>query len=97
MNPDDNEVSDSIIHHLTTALHLNQFTKNWLSQTLNGFLAQKANVYPINKYNHAVIRYIVDPPYDTDPNINAKIAEKSFIKSEYSFHLDSTMENLIKL
>ena len=89
-NPTDNELCDSLIQKLTTALHLNQFTAIGLNQTLNRFIAQKANRLSINHYDHTGTRYMEDSPYDDDPNINPQLTEKFFINSKYFLQLDST-------
>ena len=44
------------LHHLTTTLHEKQFTIIVLNQTLNRFVAQKANRLFINHYDHAIAR-----------------------------------------
>ena len=69
-NSANNKLCDTIIHHLTTALHENQFTTIGLNQTLNRFIAPKANQLSINHFVHAVARYMEEYPYDDDPNIN---------------------------
>ena len=93
-NPADNELCDTIIHHLTTALHENQFTTIGLNQTLNRFIAPKPNRFSINHYDHAVNRYMKDSPNDDDPNTHPQQTESFFKKSEYIFHLDSTNKKL---
>ena len=79
-NPVDNELCDIIIHHLIIALHENQFTSIGLSQTLNRFVAPKANQFYLNHYDYAVAMYMENSPYDIDPNINPQLTEIFFIK-----------------
>ena len=87
-NTADNELCDNIIHHLTAALHENHFITIGLSQTLNRFIAPKANRLSINPYDHAVIRYMEDSLLDDDPNVYPQQTEKIYIKSD--LQLDST-------
>ena len=58
-NTADNEFRDKIIHHLTTALQENQFITIGLSQTLNRFIAPKANTLSINPYDLVYGRFPV--------------------------------------
>ena len=44
-----------------------------------------------NHYDQAVTRFMETSVYDDDPN--PQLTEKIFIKSEYIFHLDSTLKN----
>ena len=74
-NPEDNELCNSIIHQLTTALNANHFTTIELGQTLNRFIAPRANRFSINNYDHAVTRYMEDTPKEDDPNINPDYRE----------------------
>ena len=57
-NQEDNDLCQTRLHHLTTALHEEQFTTIGLTQTLNSFVAQKANRSSINHYDHAIARYM---------------------------------------
>ena len=59
-NQEDNDLCQSRIDHLATALHEKQFTTIGLTQTLNRFVAQKANQFSINHYDHATARYMED-------------------------------------
>ena len=96
-NRTDNELCDSLILQLTTALHLNHFITIGWNQTLNRVIAQKANRFSINHYDHTVTRYMENSPYDDDPNINPQLTEKFFIKSVYFFHLDSTIKKIYRI
>ena len=44
------------LYILTTALHKKKFTTIGLNQTLNGFIAQKADRFSINHFDHAIAR-----------------------------------------
>ena len=62
-----------------------------MSHVLNRFIAQKSNQFSFAHYDHTVIRYMEDSPYDTDP---AKIAPQTecfffFTKTDHSFELHS--------
>ena len=80
-NPDDNEICQSRLHHLTRALHEKQFTIIGLTQPLNRFVAQKANRISINHYDHAIARYMEEKVLEEDENTIPQITEKFFIKS----------------
>ena len=58
---------------------------HWTNQTLNRFVAQKANRFCINHYNHAIARYIEDTFLEDDTNANPQLTETFFIKSQYVF------------
>ena len=84
-NPADIALRDTIIHHLTIALHVDQFTTIGLNQTLNRFIAPTANWFSIKCYDHAVTRSMEDYPYDDDPKIKLKLTEIfSYYQNLYS-------------
>ena len=96
-NPtEDNEVRHTRLHHLTTALHEKQFTAIGLTQILNRFIAQKANQFSINHYDHAIARYMEGTFLEDDTNANPHLTEKIFIKSQYVFVINCMNKNLIK-
>ena len=88
--PEDNELYNSIIHQLTTALSQNQFIAIALNQTLNRVKSTRDNRFLIKHYDHTVTRYMEDTPHENNPNTYPQLTEIFFIKSEYLFHLDST-------
>ena len=92
-NPTDNKLCDSLNFQLTTTFHLNQLTTIGLSQIPSRFIAQKANRFSFNHYDHTVTRYMEDSPYDNDPNYNPQLNEKFFSNSVYFFHLNSPKIN----
>ena len=75
-NPEYNELCQSRPHELTTPLYGNQFTTIGLIQTLNRFIAPRANRFSINLYNHAITRYMEDNSNKDDPNTNPPLTEK---------------------
>ena len=56
------------------------------------FIARKSSQFFINHYDHTIIRYTEDSPYDTDPAVNSQLTENNSMKTEYIFHVDSTNE-----
>ena len=80
-NPDDNDLCQTRLYHLTTALREKQFTTIRLNQTLNRITAQKVNRFSINHYDHAIARPNEDSFLDDDTNANPQITEKIFKKS----------------
>ena len=78
-NQEGNELCQTRLHHLTTAIHEKQFTTIGLTQTLNRFVAPKANRFSINHYDHAIARYMENTCLKTNP----QKTEKFFIKSQY--------------
>ena len=84
-NPKNNELCQTRLHHLTTALHEKQFTTIGLTQTLKRFVAQKANRFSIIHYDPAVARYMDDTFLEDDKNNKSQLIEKCFIKSQYVF------------
>ena len=87
-NPDDNELCQNRLYHLTTALHKKQFTTIGLNQTLTRFFTQKANRFSINQYDHAIARPNEDIFSNDDTNANHQLTEKFFIKSSYIFTIN---------
>ena len=87
---EDNELCHSFIHQLTTVFNENQFTAVGLSQTLNRFIAPRADIFAITHYNHAVTRYMADTPHEDVPSTNPQLIEKNLIRWDYTFHLDGT-------
>ena len=77
--PADNEISQSRLPQLTTALHEKQFTTLGLTQTLNRFVAEKPNRFSIKHYNHAIARYMEDTVREEDENTNPQLTEKIFL------------------
>ena len=67
-NQEDNEFCHTRLHHLTTALHEKQFTTIEQTQTLKRFVAQKANHFSINYYDHANARFMEDTFLEDDTN-----------------------------
>ena len=70
-NVDNNELCDTIINESINALQLNQFNNIGLNQIVNHFIAQEANRYSINHYDHTVVRSMEDSSYQTDPAYNS--------------------------
>ena len=85
INPDDNELCHTRLHHLTAALHEKQFTTIGLTQTLNRFITQKANRFSINHYDHAIARYMENTFLGDDTNANPQLTENFFLISLYVF------------
>ena len=67
-NPDDNNLCQTRLYHLTTALHEKHFTTIGLTQTITRFTAQKANRFSINHYDHAIARSNEDFFLDDETN-----------------------------
>ena len=84
-NQEDNELCQTRLYHLSTALHEKQLTTIGLTQTLNRFVAQKANRFSINHYDHAIARYIEVTYLEDNKNTNPQVTENFFIKSQYVF------------
>ena len=68
-NAEDNGINQSPFHQLTTALHEIYFTAIGLPQTLNRLVAQKANRFSINHYDHAMGRYMEDTVLEEDEDL----------------------------
>ena len=84
-NQEDSELCHTRLYHVTTALHEKQFTAIGLTQTLNRFVAQKANRFSINHYDHPIARYMEATFLEDDTNASPQLSEKFFIKSQYVF------------
>ena len=57
---------------------MKKMTTIGLKQTLNRFVAQKANRFSINNYNHAIAQYLEDTVIEEDEITNLQITEKLF-------------------
>ena len=68
-----------------------------LNQTLNRFIASRANRISVKPYDHAITRYTENTPNEDYTNTNPQLTMKFFIEFEYIFHLDSTNKNFDKL
>ena len=82
-NQEDKEFCHTRLHHLTTALREKQFTTIGLAQTLKRFVAQKANQFSINHYDHAIARYTSKTFLENNTNANPQLNENFFIKPQY--------------
>ena len=93
----DNELCQPRLQKLTTALHEKQFTTIGLNQTLNKFIAPRANRFYINHYDHSTTRYMENTDIEDDTNTSPKLTENDFITSEHVFKIDSTIQKMIIL
>ena len=70
------------------------------NQTLNRFIATRANIFYINHDVHAITRYMEDTAIEDEPNTSTQLTEFFFIKSEYVFNIDCTnkkFDNIIAI
>ena len=94
--PADYEICQSRLHHLTTALHEKKTIHNYRTNTnlKNRFVAQKANRFLINHYDHAIARYMEDTVLGEDENTNPQITENFFLQSKYVIVINSMNKNM---
>ena len=74
-NPDNNELCQTRLCHLTTAFHEKKFTTIGLNQTLYRITALKANRFSNNHYDHAIARPKEDIFSNDDTNANPQLTE----------------------
>ena len=87
--PHDIEVCSTQLYLLTTALTSKQFTQIGYRQSLIKFIAPKPNEFSIDYYDHNIIRLNEDIFLNNDPFANTQLTEKFFIKTPYTFTLDT--------
>ena len=83
----DNEICKDMLHKLTTALKLQQFTYIGFKKLLKEFTAPRANDFTIEYYDHNIIRPNHDLFLDDDRFANPQLTEKFFIPTPYIFTL----------
>ena len=77
-----------MLHKLTTALKLQQFTYIGFKKLLKEFTAPRANDFTIEYYDHNIIRSNHDQFLDDDRFANPKLTENFFIPTPYIFTIN---------
>ena len=84
----DNENCEDMLHKLTTALKLQQFTYIGFKKLVKEFTAPRANDFTIEYYDHNIIRSNHDQFLDDDRFANPQLTEKFFITTPYIFTIN---------
>ena len=87
--PYDNEVCSAQLYLLTTALTPKQFTQIGCRKSLSKFTAPKNDEYSIDYCDQNIKRPNEDIFLNSDPFPNPQLSEKFFIKTPYTFTLNT--------